>query len=171
MSCDDQQKFNRRQFSVRAIYGLTSLMGLAISTPAAIYIFGSPGSKRESGWIDAGAVGTLPPNAPTEVAILRVRTDGWKIKSERDTAWVLKRNDGSIVAFSPRCTHLGCAYHWDVSKRMFVCPCHGSLFAPDGTVVAGPAPRPLDQYLVRIDGDRLWLGDQRSSNLRDQRSS
>ena len=161
---------SRRQFTVRSIYGLAGLMSLAMATPAAIYVFGTPGQKRESGWIDAGAVSVLPFNEPTEVPIVRIRTDGWKIRSERDSAWVLKKTDGRIVAFSPRCTHLGCAYHWDASKQMFACPCHGSLFSPEGSVIAGPAPRPLDQYLVRIDGDRLWLGqpNQSSSPSRDR---
>jgi menaquinol-cytochrome c reductase iron-sulfur subunit len=162
MSCETQSH-TRRQFTVRAIYGLAGLMGLGLTAPAMIYVFGAPNSKRESGWIDAGAVSGLSLEMPTEVPILRIRRDGWKIKSERDSAWVVRESDGNILAFSPRCTHLGCAYHWDASKQMFACPCHGSLFLPTGAVVSGPAPRPLDRYLVKIDGDRLWLGDLPSS--------
>ena len=69
------------------------------------------------------------------------------------------RTDEEVVAFMPSCTHLGCGYHWDKSKDGFVCPCHDSLFAIDGSVVAGPAPRPLDRYQVRVEGKLLWLGD------------
>src|SRR5690242_11890468 len=109
----EAQASTRRQFAVRSIYGLAGLMSLAISTPAMMYLFGTPSSKRETGWIDAGKMESIPVNAPTEVQVVRIRVDGWKIKSERDTAWIVKGKDGNITAFSPRCTHLGCAYHWD----------------------------------------------------------
>jgi menaquinol-cytochrome c reductase iron-sulfur subunit len=170
MVCETQAVSTRRRFAVRAIYGLTGLMSVALATPAMIYVFGTPDSKRQSGWIDAGAVSALSVGAPTEVPVLRIRTDGWKIKSERDTAWIVREASGEIIAFSPRCTHLGCAYHWDPSKNMFACPCHGSLFLPTGAVVSGPAPRPLDRYIVKIDGDRLWLGDSSQSSSGQQRA-
>lgn len=170
MCCETEAPATRRQFTVRAIYGLASLMSLGLSAPAMIYVFGTPDSKHESAWADAGVVGSLSTDMPTEVSILRIRTDGWKIKSERDTAWIVKEADGGIVALSPRCTHLGCAYHWDPSKRMFACPCHGSLFYPNGAVASGPAPRALDRYVVKIDGDRLWLGDLRSSSPGERRA-
>ena len=88
----------------------------------------------------------------------RTRADGWKITSEKATAWVVKISDKEIVAFSPWCTHLGCAYHWDAQKREFLCPCHSSVFGMDGKVISGPAPRPLDRYEVKLENTRVWLG-------------
>ena len=87
-----------------------------------------------------------------------MHVDGWKINSEKGTAWVVKTAEGKVIAFSPICTHLGCAYHWDANKTEFVCPCHGSDFAIDGKVLSGPAPRPLDRYEVKVENSRVWLG-------------
>ncbi len=59
--------------------------------------------------------------------------------------------DGSFLAMSRTCTHLGCSVPWDEEKNQFVCPCHGSTFSLNGEVLTAPAPRPLDVYPVRIE--------------------
>ena len=59
--------------------------------------------------------------------------------------------DGSFLALSRTCTHLGCSVPWDEEKNQFVCPCHGSTFNLTGEVLTAPAPRPLDIYSVRIE--------------------
>ena len=59
--------------------------------------------------------------------------------------------DGSFLALSRICTHLGCSVPWDEEKNQFVCPCHGSTFSLNGEVLTAPAPRPLDTYPVRIE--------------------
>lgn len=152
---------NRREFSVRTIYGLTALIGAGVAAPAVMYVFGSP-VEHPSGWMDVGEVSSLPEGQPVEVPVLRIDRDGWKISSERESVWVVKNND-SLTVFSPRCTHLGCAYHWDSTKKVFVCPCHGSVFSETGAVLSGPAPRPLDRLVTKIEGDRLWVSTQQRS--------
>lgn len=49
MVCETHALTTRRGFTVRAIYGLAGLMSAALTTPAMIYVFGSPTSKRQSG--------------------------------------------------------------------------------------------------------------------------
>jgi len=52
--------------------------------------------------------------------------------------------DGSRHAVSAVCTHLGCLVGWNEAERTWDCPCHGSRFAVDGTVIEGPAVSPLE---------------------------
>lgn len=52
--------------------------------------------------------------------------------------------DGTLTALSPRCSHLGCLVAWNRAERSWDCPCHGSRFAPDGTVLEGPATHRLE---------------------------
>src|SRR5579862_4881466 len=158
----------RRGFGYAVIYGLGALIGAALAIPAALYLLIPPKTRKQDAWVEAGDLSQLQPGTPEEMTFRRTHTDGRKVYSEKGTAWVVKMADGKVVAYSPICTHLGCAYHWDAGKSDFVCPCHGSEFALDGTVLSGPAPRPLDRFETKVENARLWLGPVQQS---DEKSS
>lgn len=65
-----------------------------------------------------------------------VEMDGRTVGAWRDPA-------GTVHAVGLTCTHLGCTVRWNAAETTWDCPCHGSRFATDGTVVDGPAVRPL----------------------------
>jgi Rieske Fe-S protein len=56
---------------------------------------------------------------------------------------IVCRVDGTVKVFAARCPHLGCRIT-QMSGDLLVCPCHGSKFRSDGSLVSGPASRPLD---------------------------
>lgn len=56
---------------------------------------------------------------------------------------VARDEDGTLHKRSAACTHAGCVVQWNSTERCWDCPCHGSQFAPDGTVLNGPAVKPL----------------------------
>ena len=153
----------RRTFYQRIIYGLTSLITVALALPAVGYLLVPSRNRKDSGWAEAGDVTTLRLGEPKKIVFHKKRVDGWKTSTERATAWAVK-TDQEVIAFAPQCTHLGCGYNWVGEKKHFLCPCHGSIFTIDGQVVGGPAPRPLDRYEVRVEGERLWLGAVTSSS-------
>jgi len=155
------QGITRRRFYIGAIYGLWATISAALSLPALFYLLFPPKARKENEWVEAGDISKIAPDSPVEMSFRRNRVDGWKVISEKSTAWVVKHADNSVVAFGPQCTHLGCAYHWEEGKNEFLCPCHSSLFAVDGRVISGPAPRPLDRYDVKVQGSKLLIGDLR----------
>lgn len=58
--------------------------------------------------------------------------------------YAVHRDDGGeLHVLSARCTHLGCIVGWNAADRSWECPCHGSRFAGDGTLVQGPATADL----------------------------
>jgi menaquinol-cytochrome c reductase iron-sulfur subunit len=148
----------RRAFYIGFINGAMGLIGLAMAVPAAIYLLFPPKVRKEADWVETADLSTIPAGTPTELSFERKRVDGWKVTTEKATAWVVKKPGDQVVAFTPQCTHLGCAYHWDDPSHTFMCPCHNSSFSIDGHVLGGPAPRPLDRYMTKVEGGKLDIG-------------
>jgi len=69
--------------------------------------------------------------------------DGWHKREEKVRLYARTTEDGTPVVVSATCTHLGCTVKWNAEADEFQCPCHGGRFAPDGTVLGGPPPKPL----------------------------
>jgi Rieske Fe-S protein len=88
----------------------------------------------------AGRLGKGDPTPAAELTPGRGRvleTDQGKLAVYRDDA-------GQLRALSPTCTHLGCVVEFNDAERTWDCPCHGSRFDTDGTVIRGPARKPLE---------------------------
>lgn len=65
---------------------------------------------------------------------------------------LVNRGSGSqFFALVAQCTHLGCV----VPTFGNACPCHGSRYAIDGSVILGPAPAPLARYTITYDGNDI----------------
>ncbi|MHC3475109.1 Rieske (2Fe-2S) protein [Streptomyces sp. 7R007] len=70
---------------------------------------------------------------------------------------VTQPKEGEFKAFSSICTHQGCPVT-SVSGGTINCPCHGSRFhIADGSVAHGPAPRPLPEERVEVEGNSVRL--------------
>ena len=142
------------------IAGLGALMTAALAAPAAAYLFLKPRSQKQSDFVPAADLSQLTVGKPEEVVFHRTRVDGWRVLNEKSTAWVVRKDDQNVVAFTPQCTHLACAYHWEEKDSKFFCPCHNSVFAIDGKVVSGPAPRPLDRYVTKVDQGKVLISSE-----------
>lgn len=67
-----------------------------------------------------------------------IEYDGHKAAACRDA-------QGQLRLLSPFCTHMKCIVHWNRAEATWDCPCHGSRFAADGSVLEGPALHPLQR--------------------------
>lgn len=74
-----------------------------------------------------------------------------------DAYFLLPGTEGGALrnfALKAECTHLGCLANWSQVARKFVCPCHGSEYDDQGTVLKGPAPRSLALAHVEVTDDQ-----------------
>ena len=81
----------------------------------------------------------------------------FRYPSENDPAILLLRPDGEIVAYSQKCTHLGCVVYLDDAAEELVCPCHeGGFSAATGDVLFGPPELPLPRITVEVRDGTVW---------------
>lgn len=81
------------------------------------------------------------------------------------TALATSTVDGATCTVRAACTHLGGIVRWNDLERSWDCPLHGSRFAPDGTVLEGPADSPLEVASSPYSRDRAGLdGDERETD-------
>lgn len=91
-------------------------------------------AARYGEWLSGGGVDSVQAIAPGDGAVLREGLH--RVAVYRDP-------EGGLHALSARCTHLGCAVHWNGAEQSWDCPCHASRFDIEGNVLHGPAPAPL----------------------------
>ena len=66
---------------------------------------------------------------------------------------LIRTAGGELRAFSAICPHLHCTVQYRDDLQRIWCACHGGQFDLNGINVAGPPPRPLEQYVVNLAGD------------------
>lgn len=79
-----------------------------------------------------------------------VEKDQSKIAAYRNKA-------GKLTLVSAVCPHLKCLVNWNNAEKTWDCPCHGSRFKPDGTVLEGPAYHSL--HKITIEGNHVKKED------------
>jgi glycine/D-amino acid oxidase-like deaminating enzyme len=68
---------------------------------------------------------------------------GGVITRDEEKIAVWRDEGGTPHGLSASCTHKGCTVTWNNADCTWDCPCHGSTFERDGTVIHGPAREPL----------------------------
>lgn len=100
-------------------------------------------------WVTPGEVDSIDQISRNSGAILR--RGAFKYAVSRSA-------QGKVTCLSAVCTHLGCIVGWNPAASTWDCPCHGSRFRPDGSVIHGPANRPLEtvdeEELRKVNGRR-----------------
>ncbi|MEU0133327.1 Rieske (2Fe-2S) protein [Streptomyces sp. NPDC006296] len=109
---------------------------------------------------DAGGSGSTEPAGQGDGAPLTATSDvpegGGVVFADQEVV-VTQPKPGEFKAFSSKCTHQGCAVK-GVSGGVITCPCHNSTFdAATGEVTGGPAPRPLPEKKIRVEGGSITL--------------
>ncbi|XP_076947986.1 cytochrome b6-f complex iron-sulfur subunit, chloroplastic-like [Bidens hawaiensis] len=85
-----------------------------------------------------------------------------------DPTYLLVQNNTTLATYAINavCTHLGCIVPWNTVENRFVCPCHGSQYNNEGTVIKGPAHLPLELANVDIKDDKVVFSPWKETDFR-----
>jgi len=70
---------------------------------------------------------------------------------------LVRTANDELRAFSATCTHLDCTVQFKKELGLIWCACHNGKYDLNGRNVAGPPPRPLDEYRVTTQGDEILV--------------
>lgn len=101
-------------------------------------------------WIPVGNVDDFKVGTTVDVPISDPSPLPWAGITSKSAAWLRRESANEFIAFSVNCTHMGCPVRWLADAQLFMCPCHGGIYYKDGTVAAGPPPKPLYRFAVRV---------------------
>ena len=132
----------------------TFLVGSASAAGVGVLAACSPGSAGEP----AGSAGVPTSEGVVPLVAVADVPVGGAVAARTaagDRIVVAQPEEGTFVAFSAICTHMGCVVEPDGAE--LACPCHGSVFAAaTGENLSGPAPTPLPSVAVTVaDGQVL----------------
>lgn len=86
----------------------------------------------------------MPKANESEDDIAKLPNDSGKVfKLNGRSLAIYKDQYGKVLKKSAVCTHLGCVVGWNDQAKTWDCPCHGSRYNKDGSVLNGPAEEPL----------------------------
>jgi menaquinol-cytochrome c reductase iron-sulfur subunit len=148
---------SRRTFLKWATGAMSFVGGLIVGIPLIGSLGGPAFRMKQRHYAKVIAVDELPQGQPDNVHYPDQSVDAFVRQMITRNVWAIKHSPTDVTVFSPICPHLGCRYNWHPKRNEFVCPCHGSVFAPDGKVLGGPAPRPLDTLPKKIENGDLMV--------------
>ena len=154
----EQNELSRRNFMQTAIWGIGGLIGIVFGASAVAYVVGPSLKKQQTEtWVRLGPTSKVELGVPTLFTFTVQTQTGWIENTEEVSVYVLSTDARTYIAMSNICTHLGCRVRWITEQDQFFCPCHNGVFDMSGNVVAGPPPRPLDRYEVKVENDQLYV--------------
>ena len=147
----------RRRFLARLGVAVGSLIAAVAGLPVISYILLPVSRKMHRKWVSVGPTDRFSVGDTVLVSFKNPSATPWAGVTGKTGAWVRRVGDSDFIAFVLNCSHLGCPVSWEASPKLFICPCHGSVYYEDGTVAAGPAPFSLQRFRVRVRGGQVEL--------------
>jgi Rieske Fe-S protein len=117
------------------------------------------GNVGIAAWTQLRSINSGGPRAIVALADVPVgATYLFRYPGDQDPAVLLRLGEDDVVAFSQKCTHLGCVVYFEADNDRWHCPCHnGNFETATGEVLSGPPTRPLGRIEIEVrDDGQVW---------------
>jgi menaquinol-cytochrome c reductase iron-sulfur subunit len=151
------EMLNRRGFFERLIFVFGGIGAAILTVPAIGFILGPIFKRPTAAWRSVGKTEAFKVGETVAVYFRDPSPLPWAGVTANSAAWLRRDGENEFTAFAINCTHLGCPVRWLSDANLFMCPCHGGVYYNDGAVAAGPPPRPLSRYAVRVEAGEVQL--------------
>ncbi|HEX3604760.1 MAG TPA: Rieske (2Fe-2S) protein [Candidatus Dormibacteraeota bacterium] len=128
----------------------SGLITVMLTLPALGFVLSPLFQRQRRETYRVGPVDDIPTATPTALTVGVSSGEAYDTTRVDRTVYVVRRQDGSILALANTCTHMQCNVHWSTELNQFLCPCHGGLYDLEGRNVGGPPPSPLPQWVHEL---------------------
>ena len=154
---DNGAEGSRRKFLTWLSLSLGGISAALVGIPVVSFILAPFVKKQKEVWRSVGPVENFEIGTTKEVSFDNAESTPWEGDFAETAAWLQRRSENEFVAYSINCSHLGCPVRWVPESELFMCPCHGGVYYKDGKVAAGPPPRRLTTYPVRVKNGHVQI--------------
>jgi menaquinol-cytochrome c reductase iron-sulfur subunit len=144
------EEVTRRRFLERLSLTLGGVCAALLGVPVVGFVVAPLFRQMKDTWIPVGKTDSFEAGKTVNVPFPDPSPLPWAGITAKGAAWLRREHDDQFTAFSVNCTHMGCPVRWLSDAELFMCPCHGGVYYEDGTVAAGPPPKPLVRFEVRV---------------------
>ena len=148
---EQMKNLDRRKFLVRLSILAGAIPAAVVSVPIFSALLGPLLQRQKQDWRKVADLGDIAVGETKLITYVNADPLPWAGVTAKAAAYVRRESEEKLIAFSAHCTHLGCPIRWEADAQLFMCPCHGGVYYKDGTVAAGPPPKPLTKIEVRIN--------------------
>jgi len=149
---------SRRDFIKGIAVVVGAVIGAGVGIPTIGYLI-SPALRKQDAevWIPLGLLEKIPIGIPTYFIFIRKEVNGWENTVTSYGVFAVRKDTTNVIVLSNICTHLGCHVTWHPNIQHYVSPCHNGHFDINGNVTFGPPPRPLDEFLTKVEEGKLTI--------------
>ncbi|HJU12821.1 MAG TPA: Rieske 2Fe-2S domain-containing protein [Candidatus Binataceae bacterium] len=137
--------------------GLSGVAAAVIGIPVVGFILAPLFANPRGVWRSVGQVSKFAIGQTVKVSFTDPSPMVWVGVTALTAAWLRRLDAEHFEAFALNCAHLGCPVRWIAKAKLFMCPCHGGVYYADGSVAAGPPPRGLFKYPVRVRNGQVEI--------------
>lgn len=148
---------SRRGFLTKLTIAIGGFVGTVLALPLITAMLDPVTRKKGTTWRKVGELSDFEEGKTQMVSFENASPYKWGGKIDYSAAYIRREENNKLTAFSVNCAHLGCPVRWEEKAELFMCPCHGGVYYKDGSRAAGPPPRGLYTYPVRIADNQVEI--------------